>query len=104
MRRQSLLLLAVLLPLSALAGKGKVYGEGVKEPTAVKVADLLANPDNWVGKKVRVEGVVTDVCPHRGCWLKLAAEKAKESETITLKVKDGVMVFPKSAKGKRADV
>lgn len=96
--------LALLLPLSALAAEEEArFGEAFKEPTAVKVDDLLAKPDDYVGKRVRVEGVITDVCPKAGCWLRLGGDKDK-ARTITFKVKDGVMVFPVSAKGKRADV
>lgn len=81
--------------------EGKVYGQGVKEdiPT-VKVSELLAHPDKWVGKTVRVEGPITGVCKKRGCWISIGSDE--EFEDLRIKVDDGVIVFPAEAKGKFA--
>jgi hypothetical protein len=79
---------------------GTVYGAGVAAAERVQISVLLANIDAWVGKKVQVEGVVTDVCPMRGCWFELAGDQPETS--LRFKVRDGVMVFPLSAKGQRA--
>ena len=79
---------------------GTVYGEGVESTLAVKVSELSDNIDDYVGKRVRVEGLVTDVCPKRGCWIKLASDR--EYESLLFKVQDGVIVFPMSMKGKYA--
>jgi hypothetical protein len=92
----------------AAAARGTVYGKGVKAPKVLRVSELLANPEAYVGKVVRVKGTVTDVCPMRGCWIRIAAEPAKGAApagggTVTFKVTDGVMEFPTSAKGHQAD-
>jgi len=92
--------LAVALSLPAAAGEGKTYGEGVGRGEAVKVSELAAHPDKYVGQTVRVEGVIDDVCEMRGCWMDLAGDT--KSEKIRIKVNDGVMVFPKDAKGSQA--
>lgn len=93
------LLAAFATPLAARAGDGEVYGTLGNAPL-VKLSELLATPDVYVGKSVRVDGLVTDVCPKRGCWIRIGGDK--EFQTVTFKVRDGVMVFPMSAKGKRA--
>ena len=51
---------------------------------------------------MRVEGVVTDVCTMMGCWMGLAPTDAPKGQAILIKVDDGVIVFPTSARGKRA--
>jgi hypothetical protein len=95
-----------VLALSALAAAPAVaatkYGKGVSEATPVKLSELMAKPDAYVGKVVKVEGLVTDVCPKRGCWINLAGDK--EFQTIKVKVEDGVIVFPMTDKGKKAVV
>ena len=97
---------ATLLTLTAIATAAPAfaaetkYGAGVGKAPAVKVSELMANPDRYVGKPVRVEGLVTDVCAKRGCWMELASDK--EFQTIKIKVDDGVIVFPLDAKGKVA--
>ena len=94
------LALAFVFPLAAAAEEGKTFGKGVSESQAVKVSELLANADKYVGQTVRVEGIVIDVCSKRGCWMDLAGDG--KSGKIRIKVDDGVMVFPMEAKGKQA--
>lgn len=91
---------AVSVVAAAGAEKGTKYGEGVKLATSVKVADLLATPADYIGKTVRVDGIVRGVCQAMGCWIQIADDE--KSHGIQFKVDDGVIVFPKDAKGRRA--
>lgn len=105
LRLSSLFALLALLALAVAplaAGEGETYGKGITAPSVIKLSALLEKPELFVGKVVRIEGLVTDVCPKRGCWMKVAGDK--EFQEIKIKVEDGVIVFPLSAKGKRADV
>jgi hypothetical protein len=104
MKRTALVtaLAVLLLAPAARAAEGTKYGTGVTGPELVKISELRANPDRYVGKTVRVEGLVTDVCPRRGCWMEIAGDK--EFQTMRVKVDDGVIVFPLTAKGKVATV
>lgn len=79
---------------------GKKYGKGVSQPDVVSISQIVDNPEKWDGKAVRVQGMVTDVCPKRGCWFEMASDKAQQ--ILRFKVRDGVMVFPMDAKGKHA--
>ncbi|MCK6546278.1 DUF4920 domain-containing protein [Myxococcota bacterium] len=85
---------------SALAAE--TLGKGVKLEKATKISDIYAKPADYDGKTVRVEGLVTDVCAKRGCWMAIAGDQ--EFQSIRVKVEDGVIVFPMSARGKRAIV
>jgi len=96
MRLMTVLTLVMCLVLTtgaALAGDGEqVFGKGVSAADTVLVSDLLANPDSYVGKTIRVQGTAVAVCEHRGCWVNLASDV--EGETVRVKVKDGEIVFP----------
>jgi hypothetical protein len=102
--RASFLLLSALAFLAAhpaRAAEGKAYGKPfTKDAIEVSVAKLLESPEDYVGKRVRVKGVVTDVCTHRGCWILIGGEDGK---TVRFKVQDGEIVFPVESKGKRAE-
>jgi hypothetical protein len=87
---------AVLLTMPAAAAD---YGKPLSSAQPVKMSELIASPDRYVGKVVKVEGLITDVCAKRGCWMVLAGDK--EFQTIRIKVDDGVIVFPMEAKGKK---
>jgi len=98
--RAAAILAVVFLSMTALAADGTVYGKGVGPGETVQVSDLLDHPESWLGKTVRVEGLVVEVCAKRGCWLEIAGDR--EFETMRIKVDDGVIVFPMDAKGRRA--
>lgn len=91
------LVLALLAAAPALAETK--YGKPLSNAAPVKVSELMAKPDAYVGKLVKVEGLVTEVCPKRGCWINVAGDK--EFQTIRVKVEDGVIVFPLTDKGKK---
>ena len=101
MRFVSALLVSILVLLMAgvvLADEGEtVYGEGVSAPDTMLVSELLTNPEQYVGKTVRVKGTAVGVCAHRGCWISIASDT--EGETVRVKVKDGVIVFPPEIMG-----
>lgn len=87
---------------AAAQSPGQSFGAGVKLAESTKVSTLLADPKAHVGKTVRVEGQVVDVCPKRGCWMDVAG--TAPGEKVRFKVTDGEMVFPVDAKGKHAVV
>ena len=90
----------VALAVSVIAGE-TTLGAGVTLKEATPVAALVNHPDQYVGKKVRVDGVVTAVCQEMGCWMAIAADEKADAPTVRIKVEDGVIVFPASAKGKK---
>lgn len=77
------------------------YGAGITLPQVTSISDLLASPEEFVGQKVRVAGEVVSVCQAAGCWMELQAGQG--SQKIRVKVEDGVIVFPVSARGKLAE-
>lgn len=94
MRVMMTLLLLGLMALPALAAQ---YGEKLSDADVVAIGDLLAQPDDYVGKTIKVEGRITGVCAHRGCWIDIAGEE--DFQSLRVKVEDGVIVFPAEAVG-----
>jgi hypothetical protein len=90
--------LALVLPL--VAGETRLgAGVSLKDSTAVKA--LVEQPAAYVGKTLRVDGVATAVCSAMGCWIAVAAEGDQKGATVRIKVDDGVIVFPMTAKGRK---
>lgn len=44
-------------------------GEGAKLRDVTAISTILANPEEFVGKTVTIEGNILDVCPKAGCWM-----------------------------------
>jgi hypothetical protein len=84
----------------APAPAGQTFGAGVTLASATSIDAILTEPKKYAGQTVRVEGMITDVCPKRGCWFELAG--GQPGQKLRFKVTDGEMVFPMDAKGKRA--
>jgi hypothetical protein len=91
-------LLALALPLAAAAAPVAV-GAGITVAQATPIAEILASPDQHVGRTVRVEGEVHGVCTRMGCWMDIADEQGR---SLRIKVEDGVLVFPAEAVGRPA--
>jgi hypothetical protein len=104
MRAVILLLTVLLASPTLLAREDAPLGTGVTLTATTPIADVIARPAGFKGQTIRVEGVVTAVCEHMGCWMTLAPAGATGGTpaTLRLKVDDGVIVFPVSAKGRTA--
>ena len=96
--RLALLVALLALPTHATLADADVYGTGVDLETATPIVQILADPDAYIGKTVRIEGGVLDVCPKKGCWVEIG----DENQSIRVKVDDDVIVFPTTAKGRIA--
>ncbi len=95
----SLVIFAAAAATATAAGT-ETYGEGVTLDDAVAIDTLVANPDDYVGKKVRVDGVITGVCQKRGCWMQVTDPESGNG--VRIKVEDGVIVFPYTSMGREA--
>ncbi len=85
---------------TAEKSEATLYGEKLTLTDTTAISRILSNPDDFVDKKVLVNGEVLDVCPNRGCWMDIGGNKP--GEKIRVKVEDGVIVFPVEAKGNEA--
>jgi hypothetical protein len=94
----ALFLVACQSAAPAPSFEGEPYGESLTLTTVTPVGDIVADPDRYTGERVLVEGTVVDVCDDQGCWMDIEADDAR----IQVKVDDGVIVFPTSAKGRKA--
>lgn len=96
LRSLPLLLVPALLWSAEFTHYGKAFT--VKDET--RISEILATPEKFAGKKVKVRGIVTNVCAERGCFLNIKGDK--KFQELQFKVDDGVIVFPASAQGREA--
>lgn len=94
----------VLVTLASVttAQQPQTFGDGVSLKEATAVARVLDAPADFEGKTIRVDGQVTAVCSHQGCWMSFASDKTADGRTLLIKVDDGVIVLPMTAKGRKA--
>lgn len=76
------------------------YGKEISLTEKTSISKILAQPEEYVGKTVLVEGEILEVCAMAGCWMELKSDT--ENQKVKIKVKDGDIVFPLEAKGKSA--
>lgn len=72
------------------------YGAGLSKAKldTVKLKTLMDKPKKYAGKKIRVQGVIQDVCQKKGCWLLLRAGK----KTMRVRFKDYKFFVPTNSK------
>ena len=89
-----------MMATPVMAGESESFGDGVTLDEALAIDALLENPNDYVGRKVRVDGVITAVCKKRGCWMQVTDQESGNS--VRIKVEDGVIVFPYTSMGREA--
>ena len=78
------------------------YGNYISLVNFTKIDSILSTPEEFIDKEVLVSGVIIDVCPMRGCWIDIV--EVNSDKIIKVKVKDGNIVFPISAKNYNVNV
>jgi len=74
------------------------FGGPVNVAKPTQVSELHASPEKFVGKTIRVDGVVTSVCTEMGCWV--AVKDGRTDQTVRFQAEhDGKIVFPITLKG-----
>ena len=76
----------------------RAYGEAPTLETITPIAEIVADPERFEGRRVRIAGEVEGVCPMKGCWMNLR----QGDDLIRIKVEDDVIVFPADAVGAEA--
>ena len=72
------------------------YGDPLSDAAPIGLGDLLAAPERYVGKPVKVEGRIREVCPKKGCWIDIASD----DRVIRFKVMDGIIEFETEETGR----
>lgn len=89
--------IATAQPPAGDAKPGDWYGAKVQTANAVDIADIPARLEATPTLTTKVKAKVLDVCPKKGCWVKLAVN---DSTTAFVKMKDYAFFLPTAAKGK----
>ena len=112
MNKQILLLTLLCICISCSSDKSEsdllnkknpigIYGNFSSAEKIQNIVDLISNKDVFINKEVKVRGLVNEVCPMRGCWLEVVDENGIDK--LRIKVTDGDIVFPLSAKGRNIE-
>lgn len=85
-------------PPAGDAKPGEWYGDKVNPEGALNINDVVAKLNGGSEfPAVKVTAKILEVCPHKGCWLKL---ELNDGTTATVKMKDYGFFLPLAAKGK----
>ena len=74
----------------------------MKLTEVTSIQKLYEHPESFLGKTVRIDGVVVSVCEEMGCWIAIGDPDAADyAVRFTIEHNKGI-VFPMTAKGKKA--
>jgi hypothetical protein len=92
-------LFAQAQPPAGDANVGDAYGAKFKAEEALNINDVVKKLKGGTEfPEVQINAKVVDVCPKKGCWLKL---ELSNGETATVKMKDYGFFLPVAAIGKK---
>ncbi len=99
-------ILTIFLPffvnLSFALDSKTTLGKPITLTELTSISQIFDDPQEFMGDTVLVNGTIIEVCKKRGCWMEIASDS--EFQSIRVKVKDGEIIFPLSAKGSNATV
>ena len=95
-------ILITFLLSQILAGESQKLGKALSLEESTPLSSLLENPESFLDEHVQITGTIVDVCAHRGCWIEMSGDQPFQS--IIVKVNDGEIIFPLTAKGHQAQV
>jgi uncharacterized protein YdeI (BOF family) len=89
-------------PVSPASAGKLVLGAPIADGAGQKASltEVAKAPSSFANKKLVMEGKVTAVCQHRGCWMELR----DESGEAHVKMAGHAFFVPKNASGKKARV
>ena len=99
MKQLSAIFLSLSLVALPLQAASLQFGGAVDKSALVAISEIQAKPESFLGKTITVQAEVVSVCQKKGCWMQLSAGGNKP---LKIKVRDGDMEFPMSARGKQA--
>lgn len=73
------------------------YGAKIDEKGAISIAEMQSVMDDSEEMNMKVEGVVSEVCQVKGCWMTL---KKPDGSTMRVTFKDYEFFVPKNISGK----
>ena len=79
------LTLTTVIHLSAAEAPAKAASAATNAPVKLGVKQLLEDPSDYVGKKIELQGFVTDYCKRKGCWAVLHDEDADAKQQLRVK-------------------
>lgn len=85
---------------SCVVVRSRAYGKPMPEGKSVAVTSVLHHADVFGGKRVKVEGVVAEVCPTRGCWMVIA----RGDDRLRVTFEDAEVLMPKDCVGNSVQV
>lgn len=85
-------------------GSVQTFGAPLGDSPAVALSQLLQQPSEYAGKKVRVEGHVRRACSAKGCWMELSTSPEPSAAACRVTFKDYGFFVPTDSAGSRATV
>ncbi len=98
----TVLIVVISIMGSAVASEKKKVGKDLSTEKPVEISKILEDPEEYVGKTLKITGVVIDMCVKRGGWMDIAGDKEFTKFTVDAKTAD--FKFPLDSKGKIATV
>ncbi|HET7707165.1 MAG TPA: DUF4920 domain-containing protein [Thermoanaerobaculia bacterium] len=99
MKRIAAMTAMLLVAMGAFAGEDVIKRGAAIAPDAkaVPLAKVLESPETYAKTAVVVDGVISQACTRKGCWMELVPEAGKPGVRVTFK--DYGFFIPLDSKG-----
>ncbi len=77
----------------------EIFGAPLTNVAETPLDTVIASPEEFAGKTVRVSGTARRVCQRKGCWMELATTSSADAPACRVKFKDYGFFVPTDSAG-----
>jgi len=92
--------LLIMTPASFAKGGESHFGSRFSGEKRADLVEIKSSPRTYVGKRVRIQGRVADVCKNSGCWLVVSDGE----ELMKVTIKNHLFSVPRDIDGRKVVV
>lgn len=84
----AILAAAIVLAVWRLSGREDHFGKPFAGMPAASITEIIARPDEFVGRQVRIRGRLQGQCPATGCWFNLVDPADPKAQELKVEMGD----------------
>jgi len=102
MKKIILVCFLILGVASSVMAARQYYGAKISLSNYLELSEIMKDPEQYVGKRVLVEGKVVMICARKGCWMDI--ESNKTNEVVHINIPSDMFTFTMSAQDREVHI
>lgn len=90
----AILVAAIAIVAWKMSGREDHFGKPFAGMPAASITEIVATPDEFIGRQVRIQGRLQRQCPATGCWFNLVDPADPKAQELKVEMGDTTPRLP----------